>query len=68
MSASGPVPMCPVRPGDACSLCQPGASGPESCGLVWLVMQDPELRDELARRRHETAAVPRTLAGATPTH
>lgn len=45
--------MCPVRPGEACMLCQPG--GPESCGLVYLVMTDPVLRDELARRTPVTA-------------
>ncbi|HEU4946290.1 MAG TPA: DUF6767 domain-containing protein [Kribbella sp.] len=49
----GPVPRCPVRPGDACSLCQPGATGPQDCGLVWLVMSEPELREELRRKRLE---------------
>ena len=29
-------------------LCMPG--GPDSCGLVYLVMTDPTLRDELRRR------------------
>ena len=29
-------------------LCQPG--GPENCGLVYLVMTDPELRADLVRR------------------
>ena len=41
-------PQCPIRPGEACMLCQPG--GPENCGLVYLVMTDPTLRDELRRR------------------
>ncbi|GAB2749738.1 DUF6767 domain-containing protein [Nocardioides pakistanensis] len=41
---------CPIRIGDPCSLCHPGAGGPETCGLVYLVMCDPELRDELLRR------------------
>ena len=41
---------CPIRVGDPCSLCHPGASGPETCGLVYLVMCDPDLRDELLRR------------------
>jgi len=40
-----PEPMCPLRPGDACTLCEPGASGPESCPAVYLVMTDPDLRD-----------------------
>jgi hypothetical protein len=44
---------CPVRLGEACSLCTPGAAGPHDCGLVYLVMQDPDLRDELARLRAE---------------
>ena len=42
-----PEPKCPIRPGDACSLCVPGASGPQDCGLVYLVMSDPELRERL---------------------
>jgi hypothetical protein len=48
-----PVPRCPVRPGEPCTLCQPGVTGPEDCGLVYLVMSDPELRDELRRVRLE---------------
>ncbi|MFV0452481.1 MAG: DUF6767 domain-containing protein [Propioniciclava sp.] len=28
-----------------CSLCQPGATGPQDCGLVYLVMDDDEARD-----------------------
>ncbi len=49
-----PDAKCPIRPGDACSLCQPGATGPQDCGLVYLVMSDPDLREELNRvRRYE---------------
>ena len=44
-------PMCPLRPGDRCSLCVPGATGPHDCGLVWLVMDDPEMKDQLAEYR-----------------
>ncbi len=48
-------PRCPVRPEDRCSLCQPGATGPQDCGLVYLTMDDPELRalyaEQVARRR-----------------
>ncbi|MDQ7908996.1 DUF6767 domain-containing protein [Phytohabitans sp. ZYX-F-186] len=40
-----PDPRCPVRPGEPCLLCQPGATGPQDCGLVYLVMSDPELRE-----------------------
>jgi hypothetical protein len=54
MSASGPVPMCPIRPGDPCTLCEPGVTGPQDCGLVYLVMSDADLREELGRLRRET--------------
>ena len=47
--------MCPLRPGDPCSQCQAYATGPQDCGLVYLVMNDPELRElyaeQLDRRR-----------------
>ena len=46
-------PRCPIRLGEACSLCSPGASGPQDCGLVYLVMEDADLREELARMRTE---------------
>ena len=47
---------CPVRVGEACTLCFPGATGPQDCGLVYLVMDDEELRAALAdnRRAHRT--------------
>lgn len=51
--AHTPEPKCPVRPGDNCSLCYPGASGPQDCGLVWLVREDPELSAELTRLKAE---------------
>ena len=57
-----PQAKCPLRPGDRCSLCVPGATGPQDCGLVWLVMDDPELREELAEKRAAT----RTRPPATP--
>lgn len=44
---TAPAPRCPIRPGEPCSLCVPGASGPHDCGLVYLVMSDPDLRDRL---------------------
>lgn len=53
----GDVPRCPIRIGDPCSLCHPGASGPETCGLVYLVMCDTELREELLRRWDEWLGV-----------
>ncbi|WP_369410481.1 DUF6767 domain-containing protein [Kribbella orskensis] len=42
-----PQPRCPIRLGEPCSLCVPGATGPQDCSLVYLVMSDPALRDEL---------------------
>lgn len=36
---------CPLRYGEPCTLCQPGANGPEDCQTVAMVMGDPELRD-----------------------
>jgi len=44
---------CQVRVGEECRLCVPGASGPEDCGLAYLVMTDPGLRSELARRQRD---------------
>ena len=43
--------MCPLRFGEPCSLCVPGATGPHDCQTVRLVMSDPDLREELARLR-----------------
>ncbi|WP_329480723.1 DUF6767 domain-containing protein [Kribbella sp. NBC_01484] len=42
-----PQARCPIRLGEPCSLCVPGATGPQDCSLVYLVMSDPALRDEL---------------------
>ncbi len=56
MSTRFVMPKCPLRPDDPCSLCQPGANGPQDCGLVYLVMDDPELHDLYVadrRRRRE---------------
>lgn len=44
---------CPIRLGEPCSLCVPGVTGPADCGLVYLVMNDPDLREELNRLRRE---------------
>ncbi|MFV0464420.1 MAG: DUF6767 domain-containing protein [Nostocoides sp.] len=51
-----PEPRCPIRVGEPCTLCFPGATGPQDCGLVYLVMDDDELRDALAenRRAHKS--------------
>lgn len=59
-----PDAKCPIRPGDACSLCYPGATGPQDCGLVYLVMSDPDLREELSRvRRYEQEDARRVSSG-----
>lgn len=47
------TPRCPLRFGDPCSLCVPGASGPQDCPTVALVMDDDEWRAELAQRNRE---------------
>ena len=46
-----PEAQCPLRPGEACWLCVPGATGPQDCPTVALVMADPELRAQLAELR-----------------
>ena len=48
---------CGVRPGEPCRLCVPGATGPGDCGLVYLVMTDPDLRRQLARLFAESEGV-----------
>ena len=42
-----PNAMCPLRPGDHCTLCVPGATGPADCPTVAMVMADPDLRARL---------------------
>ena len=56
-----PVAKCPIRPGEPCTLCQLDVSGPQDCGLVYLVMNDPELRGGLQRFR-EAAVHPSDAA------
>lgn len=53
-----PIAKCLIRPGDDCRLCFSGATGPEDCGLVYLVLGDPELRDQLAQIRLEQLSAP----------
>jgi hypothetical protein len=50
------APQCPIRIGEPCSRCEPGVTGPEDCGLVWPVMNDPDLRGRLAELRREARA------------
>lgn len=52
-----PDAACPLRPGQPCTLCHPEAHyGPQDCPTVALVMDDPEMRAELARFRAEHLA------------
>ncbi|HEX5532484.1 MAG TPA: DUF6767 domain-containing protein [Actinomycetales bacterium] len=51
-----PEAKCPLRPGEPCTLCQINVTGPQDCGLVYLVMDDDELREEL--RGYRAAAMP----------
>ena len=53
-AAEADASLCPLRPGSSCSLCGPGASSPETCGLVYLVMTDPDLRAQLEQRRSQS--------------
>lgn len=46
---SQPAVPCPIRVGEPCRLCTCGATGPEDCPVVYLVMHDPDLREELTR-------------------
>ena len=64
--ARRPEPRCPVRIGEPCTLCFPGAEGPQNCGLVYLVQTDPELRDQLAAKRAEHRAGVSTAENDTP--
>lgn len=56
------TPRCPIRAGDACSLCVPGVSGPEDCGLVYLVMSDPELREQWRQKTRSRSSQPQPAA------
>jgi hypothetical protein len=43
---TGAAEPCPVRPGDLCTRCVPGVTGPSDCGLVWLMGHSPDLHVE----------------------
>lgn len=43
-----PDAKCPLRPGEPCTLCQASVTGPQDCGLVYLIMDDPEAREAFA--------------------
>ncbi|MFM6851031.1 MAG: DUF6767 domain-containing protein [Terrabacter sp.] len=67
MSRRPPTPMCPIRLGEPCSLCVPGATGPQDCGLVYLVQSDPEMREQLAARRSAHSAARSRTSGTSGT-
>ncbi|MBB1483127.1 hypothetical protein H5392_04530 [Tessaracoccus sp. MC1865] len=48
-----PDAKCPLRPGDPCTLCQINVTGPHDCGLVYLIMDDPESREAWAESRRK---------------
>lgn len=50
---TAPEALCPIRPGEACSLCFPGANGPKDCGLVYLVQDDDEMAALVNAQRAE---------------
>lgn len=50
---STPEALCPIRPGEACTLCFPGANGPKDCGLVYLVQDDEEMAALVNAQRAE---------------
>lgn len=44
--------VCPLREGFDCNLCHPEAkTGPQDCPTVAFVMEDDDMRRELAQRR-----------------
>ena len=44
--------LCPLRPGQPCTLCHPEAFlGPQDCPTVAIVRDDPDLRAEVVRLR-----------------
>ena len=46
-------PPCSVTWASRAAAASACATGPQDCGLVYLVRSDPELREELAARRRE---------------
>ena len=59
-----PTPQCPIRLGEPCTLCFPGATGPQDCGLVYLVESDDEMREQLAERRRAVFAARKAVRPA----
>ena len=48
-----PEAKCPLGPEEICNLCQLNVTGPQDCGLVYLVMSDPDQRLEWGERRRK---------------
>lgn len=48
-----PDAQCPLRYGEPCTLCQPGATGPQDCGLVYLIMDDEDARSAWVENRQQ---------------
>ena len=61
------VPKCPLRLGESCTLCNPGATGPEDCPTVYAVMTDADLRARLAELRAQYADEARAARPASMT-
>ncbi len=51
-----PDARCPLRPGEPCTLCQLSVTGPQDCPLVYLVMSDADLREQLRETTARTKA------------
>ncbi|WP_260272768.1 DUF6767 domain-containing protein [Propionibacterium freudenreichii] len=47
------TPRCPLRPDEPCTQCQAYATGPDDCGLVYLVLSDPDLLEIYREKRRE---------------
>ena len=50
------TPNCPIRDNEPCTLCFPGAEGPENCGLVYLVQTDDDMREQWVEHLRSAAA------------
>lgn len=62
MARRTPTPKCPIRSGEPCTLCVPGATGPQDCGLVYLVQNDPDLAELMAEQSRKAAAARRRVS------
>jgi len=54
---------CPVRVGEPCTLCWPGATSPVDCGLVYLMRTDPDLMALRAEKLREQKAAAAATQG-----